>query len=177
MDKMTRYLRVSEEKIRSKGVESIRSRVVNLSELKPCLTIDAAAEAVADAFSESYGGSAGIRYGIDWMDGAALSEYYSKYSSWKWLYGVSPDFDIELSSRFSWGSVEFGLKLEKGIVKSAAVYSDAMDEELISMLPNAVEGLSFVSSELSRAFRSLDVDEDRRKMLEDIAGWIGEKGF
>ena len=30
MEKLTRYLEVSEDKIRSKGIESIRSRVVNL---------------------------------------------------------------------------------------------------------------------------------------------------
>ena len=39
MEKLTRYLEVPEDKIRSKGIESIRSRVVNLCEYNPGLDI------------------------------------------------------------------------------------------------------------------------------------------
>lgn len=177
MEKMTRYLSVSTDKIKSKGIDSIRSRVVNLSELKPGLSIEDVAEALVKAFSESYGGGTDVIYSTDWMDGAALSEYYGKYSSWQWRYGTSPDFDIELSSRFSWGSIQLLLKLEKGMIKSAAVYSDAMDEEFIGMLPDLLEGCSFISSEISKALVSIDVGEARNTMLQDIADWIKEKGF
>lgn len=177
MEKMTRYLSVSTDKIKSKGIDSVRSRVVNLSELKPGLSIDDVAEALVKAFIESYRGGTDVLYGTEWMDRAALSEYYDKYSSWQWIYGTSPDFDIELSSRFSWGSIQFLLKLEKGMIKSAVVYSDAMDEEFIGMLPDALEGCSFKSSEISKALVSVDGGEARNIMLQDIAVWIEEKGF
>lgn len=177
MEKMTRYLSVSTDKIKSKGIDSIRSRVVNLSELKPGLSIVDVAEALVKAFRESYEGGTDVIYGTEWMDRAALSEYYDKYSSWQWIYGTSPDFDIELSSRFSWGSIQLLLKLEKGMIKSAAVYSDAMDEEFIGMLPGVLEGCSFISSEISKALASVDAGEARNTMLQDIADWIKEKGF
>lgn len=45
MTKMGRYLSPSAAKIASKGVDSVRSRVVNLRELCPGLTIEKMAEA------------------------------------------------------------------------------------------------------------------------------------
>lgn len=177
MAKMTRYLSVSEDKIRSKGIDSIKSRVVNLSELSTDLSTEMVEQALIKAFDEIYEGDTQVLNSIEWADKSIISEYYNKYSSWEWRYGNSPDFDIELSTRFFWGSVQLLFKLEKGIVESVFVYSDAMDEELISMLPDTIKGASFVSSELSKAFLSLDVNEDRKKMLKDIASWIDEKGF
>ncbi|MBO4292372.1 MAG: lipoate--protein ligase, partial [Lachnospiraceae bacterium] len=40
LDKMNRYLSPSAEKLKARGVESVRSRVVNLTELSPNLTVE-----------------------------------------------------------------------------------------------------------------------------------------
>ena len=55
MTKMGRYLSPSTAKIASKGVDSVRSRVVNLRELCPDLTIEKMAEAMNRAFEQVYG--------------------------------------------------------------------------------------------------------------------------
>ena len=56
--KMGRYLTVSKEKLKSKGVDSVRSRVGNLKELCPKLTIQKLSEAMKKSFAEVYGGTA-----------------------------------------------------------------------------------------------------------------------
>ena len=40
---------------------------------------------------------------------------YEKYASWEWRYGEAPKFDMEISTRFDWGGIDLGLKLEKGL--------------------------------------------------------------
>ena len=55
MEDLSKYLTVSKEKLKSKGVDSVRSRVVNLSEYVPELSIDLLKEKLREAFGEVYG--------------------------------------------------------------------------------------------------------------------------
>lgn len=55
MEKLGRYLAPSQGKLESKGVASVRSRVVNLSQVQPGLTVSHMEEALWSAFSEVYG--------------------------------------------------------------------------------------------------------------------------
>ncbi len=57
---MGNYLTVSKEKLKSKGVESVKSRVVNLEEYVPELTISQMEEALVRAFGDVYGGAVEI---------------------------------------------------------------------------------------------------------------------
>jgi len=177
MEKMTRYLQVSKEKIKSKGIESVQSRVVNLASLNTSLTIDKMADAVAEAFKEVYGGSAEFIEGVEDFDQNVLKGLYEKYSSWDWRYGQTPKFDIEMENRFPWGGIELGLKLEKGRIQSAFVYSDAMDEAFISMIPDVLKDCEFKSSAIYERIKAMNVSDDRRQFVEDIANWLLSKGF
>lgn len=177
--KLGRYLQVSDEKIRSKGIQSVQSRVVNLNEYRPSLTIDEMADAVSEAFRSSYGGKA-TEIGSGDMDEAVLRELEEKYASWEWRYGEAPNFDMDLETRFEWGGVEIGLKLENGRIAGASVYSDAMDEAYISALPGVLEGRLLKSAELASVVRSIQSSQggtDVSRMNEDIAAWLESKGF
>jgi lipoate-protein ligase A len=52
--KLTRYLQVSTEKIRSKGIESVQSRVTNLAEYNPDLTIEEISAALTPSFASAF---------------------------------------------------------------------------------------------------------------------------
>ena len=54
-EKLGSYLTVSREKLKSKGVDSVRSRVANLRTYLPDLTIDDLKYALRQAFGEVYG--------------------------------------------------------------------------------------------------------------------------
>jgi lipoate-protein ligase A len=177
MDKLSKYLQVSREKIVSKGIESVQSRVTNLVEYNGQLTIDQMATLLMEAFAEIYGGSSEYSDGAELIENQAIKELYEKYSSWEWRYGQTPKFDIEMTQRFAWGGIEIGMQLKNGIIEKAAVYSDALDETFIEMLPEILEGCSFQSTALAHKLRALEVQETRREMIEDIAGWLEEKGF
>ena len=177
MEKMTRYLQVSKEKIQSKGIQSVRSRVVNLIEYAPNLNIEKTKEAVVQAFSEMYGKPDGIFNEEEYVDPLKLEPLIKKYASWEWRYGESPKFDIELKTRFSWGGLDLYLRLVHGRIEKAWVYSDAMDEVFIEMLPKTLEGCLFKSQSISSALYGMDVDDAKRLMIIDIANWIESKNF
>ncbi|MGI5850854.1 MAG: lipoate--protein ligase [Caldicoprobacterales bacterium] len=177
MEKLTRYLEVSEDKIRSKGIESIRSRVVNLCEYNPRLDVPSMTQGLIKSFERVYGQTQDIRYGEEGIDQNSLNKLNEKYESWEWRFGESPRFDIELNTRFPWGGIQLGLELQQARIAKAHVYSDAMDEALIEMIPEILQGCLFNSDYIAETLSQVKVGTQREEMLQDIAGWIRSKGF
>jgi lipoate-protein ligase A len=175
--KLAGYLQVSGEKIRSKGIQSVQSRVVNLCEYRPSLSIEEMADALREAFRLAYGGGRTPETGTEDMDGAVLASLEEKYASWEWRYGEAPKFDMDLDTRFDWGGLEIGLRLENGRIASASVFSDAMDEAYISALPGILKGCLLKSSEIAARIRSIEGGPENGRMTEDIAAWLEAKGF
>lgn len=175
--KLARYLQVSKEKMESKGVKSVQSRVTNLVNHVPDLTIEKMKKAVVASFLEIYGGD-GVELNPEEFDQKVLTQLYEKYASWEWRYGGSPSFDIILNTRFTWGDIEMGFSLKQGKITKANIYSDAMDEDYIAKLPCLIEGTNFHSTEMADLIRTQHNDDALRKtMANDIADWLSEKGF
>ncbi|HOQ08356.1 MAG TPA: lipoate--protein ligase [Clostridiales bacterium] len=181
VDNMSKYLQVSEEKMRSKGVKSVRSRVVNLTELNPGITVDDVAQALIGSFRREYGSTADVEGTLrkDRESCEALEELYCKYSSWAWRYGEAPDFDVTYETRFPWGGVEIGFMLRNAIVSKAIVYSDAMDAAWIESLAGIMEGMRFNAEELANRIlgSAAEAPDDVRAMAEDLACWLRSKSF
>ena len=168
MGKLSRYLVPSQAKLAAKGIESVRSRVANLTEFRPSLTIDELKEAVACAFIKEYGQCETLSE--ESLDKALLAEKTARYSSWEWNKGRSPAFDLSLSNRFSWGELTLELSLENGCITRLHPWSDAMDEQLILKLPALITGHRLDMEELSAAVSSLCTPE-----ACDIARWLREQ--
>ena len=164
MTKMGRYLSPSTAKIASKGVDSVRSRVVNLRELCPGLTIEKTAEAMNRAFEQVYGLTAAPLQEQD-FDHNALDALYAQFSSRDWVYGRSAPLDFACGDKFPWGEVSLHLRVERGTCRDAAVYTDAMDAGLSAVLEGALNGCVFSAGALCRALEGAAVPEEIRDDL------------
>lgn len=176
-EKLVHYLQVPEEKIRSKGIESVRSRVVNLTEYNHSLTIDTVVKTLIQEFTLAYGEAPGGVQNVQSLDQAVIRKLFEKYASWEWRYGEVPNFDMEISTRFAWGGIEIGLKLEKGIVVEAFVYSDALDVEFIEMIPEVLKGAPLNAVVLGDRLSQMKAEGFRWTMREDIVQWLKSKNF
>lgn len=121
MTHLARALRPDEEKIKSKGVRSVQSRVTNLG---PLLSMDAAAFRVGfAAFAlrteemQPYTLSAADRAAVD----ALVKE---KYGTFAWNYGYSPKYAFHTKHRFAGGGVEVFLDIRDGIIQDAKIFGD-----------------------------------------------------
>lgn len=166
MSKLSAYLAPSKAKLAAKGVESVRSRVCNLAELCPGLTIEQVRQAVIAAFEKEYGAYSVLQEKD--LDPALLEEKEKKYASWEWRLGCSPAFDLEVENRFAWGGVTLQFALSQGKVEEVTAYSDAMDEAFILSLPAALRDVRFTPAELSRAVAGLGGPE-----AQSLADWLG----
>ncbi len=168
--KMVEYLTVDPEKIISKGIASVRSRVINLAEVCPGLTPDIMEQALCTAFLKEYGGSS-IIHDIEELKLCGLDELTKKYSSWEWKYGESPRFDVKLKNRATWGGMEIYLSLHDGVINNVTVHTDAMDTSIAEELLTVLKGCTYKKDEMLKRIACLTVGDDIKK---DIAAWITE---
>ncbi len=173
MTRLARYLSVSQDKIVSKGVESVRARVCNLKERNPDITVEKMIGALCESFEKIYGKFEPLVL----KDKEAVAAIEARNASWEWKLGCSPGFDIETGVRFPWGRVDFYFSLKDGKVTDAHVYSDALDADFIDVLPCVFIGAPFHSKELAQRLTDMDVSEERKQMARDMAGFFIEKGY
>ena len=130
MEKLGRYLNPSPAKLKAKGVDSVRSRVVNLRELNPEVSVEPLKAALRDAFSKVYGLPAEKMHPSR-LDESAITRLTERNKSWEWNYGQKLPFAFEHGERFPWGEVQVRLQVEHGVIRMAKIYSDALESELI----------------------------------------------
>lgn len=153
LTKLSNYLCVSKEKMRSKGIDSVRARVCNLCELSSGLTVEAMRRLVIESFIEEYG--AASEYVFDGTALAEVEERRERLASWEWRFGKTPQFDFETDKRFSFGDTQIYFNLRNGVIRETKVYSDCLDTELTTEIENALTGVHFRKEEIKAALSKM----------------------
>lgn len=166
MDKMSRYLAPSEDKLRSKGVVSVRARVANLRDFDSDITVKTMREELKQAFEKIYG-TADVRTEKNYP-ASMMEKLYARNSSWEWNYGKTPHFDAELKKHFEWGDVQLLLAINSGIVSGAKVYTDSMDPTLAERAESAVIGKKY-GGQMTESVAAVSGGDGQ---MRDIADWL-----
>lgn len=153
LTKLSNYLCVSKEKMRSKGIDSVRARVCNICELSSGLTVEAMRRLVIESFIEEYG--AASEYVFDGTALAEVEERRERLASWEWRFGKTPQFDFETDKHFSFGDTQIYFNLRDGVIRETKVYSDCLDTELTTEIENALTGVHFRKEEIKAALSKM----------------------
>lgn len=167
MEKLGRYLSPPKAKLQAKGVASVRSRVVNLKELSPALTIEAMRDNMIQAFQKVYGLPV-EPYQPDAAAQAAIADLKAQYSSWEYLYGSPLAFSFSCEDKFDWGYIQLQLDAKSGIISDAAVSTDAMDWTLSDSIVGVLKGCRFETEAMVSALRQAALPDDVRADLCDL---------
>ncbi len=152
---LSRYLNVSAAKLRSKGVESVRSRVTNLTEYRPELTIPEVKDALVRAFEEVYSKAYGTqilpaeRRSLPDDTDSDLQSLYLHYQSDEWRYGRKIPFDVEIDNRLDFGSVTIQLHVDGGIIRDVRIYSDSLETEVFPQIEDLLRGVAYKKNALN----------------------------
>lgn len=167
MARMGRYLNPDKAKLAAKGVDSVRSRVVNLRELAPGVTVPLLKEKLFEAFRKVYGLPTETMT-LDGMDRAAIDALYRRNQSWEWNYGRRLPFTFTCEERFAWGDVQLQLQVESGVIQEVRAYSDAMDWQIAPALEQALTGCRFTLRDMRERIGAagLEAGADICRLLE-----------
>lgn len=127
MEDLQRYLKPKPAKLQKHGVASVRSRVVNLSELNPEITSESIVPHLRSAFEEVYGGKAAEVGFDDIIARPEVQRLYEEFASPEWKYGRWRSFTAQRSAQFDWGGVELALTIENDLITDVQIASDALD--------------------------------------------------
>ncbi|GLB58823.1 lipoate--protein ligase [Cytobacillus sp. NCCP-133] len=150
-------LKVKKDKIESKGIKSIRSRVANISEfLEEKITIE---EFRTLLLKNIFGDLDEVpEYKLreeDWEKIHELSK--ERYQSWDWNYGKSPKFDLQHSHRFPVGQIDIRLNVAKGKIENCKIYGDFFGVGDVSEIENMLIGIRYEKSEIEKALENVDI--------------------
>lgn len=157
VEEVVSALKVSKEKIESKGIKSIRSRVANISEfLEQTMTITEFRSSILHSVFE---GEENVKLWElteeDWVGIHEISR--ERYGNWDWNYGKSPKFNVKHSHRFPVGGIDVRLQVENGLVEDAKIFGDFFGVGDISELEHSITGVKYERSALDEAIAEIDI--------------------
>ena len=156
IDHVVSALRVRKDKIESKGIKSIRSRVANISEfMKEKISTEAFRSLLLRTIFE---GRAEIpEYHLtesDWEKIHQLSK--ERYQNWDWNYGKSPKSNVQHSHRFPIGSIDIRLDVNKGKIEQCKIYGDFFGVGDVSDIEKRLIGIRYERSDIAEALKDID---------------------
>lgn len=151
VEDMAKYLTPSAAKLKAKGVSSVKSRVQNLAQMSPAVTVGHLCTELQKAASHVYGTAVEVipKERIDWK---SVEEEAERFSSQDWLYGHEPPMTAQsLVHRFDWGCAKLKIAADKGVVKRAWLETDATDGEIGKTVSSLLENQPFHKEALCQA--------------------------
>lgn len=157
IDAVVSALKVKKDKIESKGIKSIRSRVANISEfLKEQMTVE---EFRLEILKSIFGGEENIRYyeltEDDWANIHKLSE--ERYQTWEWNFGKSPRFNIQKTHRFPTGGIDIRLEVNHGVMEEVHIFGDFFGVGDMADIEQRLVGTNYDRAAISKALADIDI--------------------
>lgn len=168
LQKLSRYLTPSKLKIKSKGIDSVRSRVVNLHDVCGGITVNSMKNALVESFGKYYGADLEKTAFDENCTNLSFDLLVEKYSSWAQSFGESPSFDVVHERKFSWGEVSVGLVLRDAVIISIEVFSDSLDTEFAKKLGDALRGVRYTKRDVEEVVYQMKWHGGNDEIYRDI---------
>ncbi|MBY6950562.1 lipoate--protein ligase [Clostridium botulinum] len=158
LENLVKALNVDNDKILSKGIESIKSRVTNIKE-----------HVKEDIFMEKF--KEILIENIFMWNKSSLKEYNltndhindieklmeEKYMTWQWNYGYSPEFNYRNSKRFQGGKLEVLLNIVEGHINECKIYGDFLGLMDVSEIEKKIIGVKYGEEYIDEFLKGIDI--------------------
>ncbi|TVX83157.1 lipoate--protein ligase [Peribacillus simplex] len=157
MDHIVSALKVKKDKIESKGIKSIRSRVGNIADFlkEPMSVEEFRSYLLQNIFKDSGKVTEYVLTETDWEKIHKISE--ERYQNWEWNYGKSPKFNLQNSHRFAVGSVDIRLEVNRGIIENCKIYGDFFGVGEVADIEQKLTGTRYEKEAISSVLDEIDV--------------------
>lgn len=143
MNSMAGALNVDPEKMKSKGVKSVRARVCNLREFLPDTDVVS-----LKTYLENSMGENAAPFSEDQINGINKLKA-EKYETWEWNYGKSKEFAKTVKKRFPYGTVEISYTSDHGVLTDVMIRGDYFGVLPTDELERSLCGARLERSDLS----------------------------
>jgi len=173
LETMVRAISPSDEKLVSKGIDSVRSRVTNLKPYLKGLTQEQLIKHFENTLTNQ-------TYKLNDQDINEIHEMAKKFETKEWIYKKQPAYTKILKKRIPGGLFEVKLDLAEGMIKNLAIQGDFFDKKQLLPFEEKFIGLPYDKENISRILNENAIEdyildsktEDFRNLL--FEGIIGE---
>ncbi|MCQ2789619.1 MAG: lipoate--protein ligase [bacterium] len=138
VDLIKNCLTPNKMKIKKHSVSSVKSRVVNLKEIKSDISKDEIINSITEEFEKEYGVQTLLEDTV--IDKSKVEEITQKYGSKEWLFAKYKEEGIRVSGNFDWGFFELVYVLDNGKVVFFEPSTDSLETEIFDMLKEYIIG-------------------------------------
>lgn len=153
IETMVRALNPPDEKLISKGIASVRSRVNNLKPYLNGMSHDALVNYLETTLTNQV-------YELSLAEVEKLLEDAKVYATDEWLYRMQPAYTQKLSKRFDWGHIQMRFNIVKGIIESLDITGDFFElKEDLKNLEDAFLNQTWSYQNITKIINDLPIED------------------
>lgn len=167
MSVLGQALKVSKDKIESKGIKSVRARVTNIVDhLSDKITVQEFSDAILAQVKEEY-----PEMNEYVLSDAELSEIQAmrdnQFATWDWTYGKAPEYTIERGVRYPAGKITTYANVENSTIKSVKIFGDFFGVKPVDDIEKMLEGVRYDYKDVLAALKTVDTSQYFSRMTPE----------
>lgn len=167
MSVLGQALKVSKDKIESKGIKSVRARVTNIVDhLSDKITVQEFSDAILAQVKEEY-----PEMDEYVLSDAELSEIQAmrdnQFATWDWTYGKAPEYTIERGVRYPAGKITTYANVENSTIKSVKIFGDFFGVKPVDDIEKMLEGVRYDYKDVLAALKTVDTSQYFSRMTPE----------
>jgi len=156
LDFLGRVLHVSQDKIKSKGIKSVRSRVTNIQDhVHEKVHISHIKNLLLQHWFKNE------KVGKTTLNNSELAcikkMAKEKYQSWEWNYGRSPKFGFKNKKRFPGGEVQVNLDVKNGLIAKCIINGDFLGLQPVDAFEDRLIGEKYDAAVIGQILQTFPV--------------------
>ncbi|HGH8049345.1 TPA: lipoate--protein ligase [Streptococcus agalactiae] len=167
MSVLGQALKVSKDKIESKGIKSVRARVTNIVDhLSDKITVQEFSDAILAQMKEEY-----PEMDEYVLSDAELSEIQAmrdnQFATWDWTYDKAPEYTIERGVRYPAGKITTYANVENSTIKSVKIFGDFFGVKPVDDIEKMLEGVRYDYKDVLAALKTVDTSQYFSRMTPE----------
>ncbi len=159
MEELAKALSPDMIKFKSKGIDSVKSRVTNISEhLSQDMRVETFMQRTNEYILNTFSGSQFYTFSAKDIEEIRKLEAL-RFSNWAWNFGASPQYDFSNQDKFPGGLVEVSFQVKNGHIKNVRIFGDFFSEREIEALENTLNGLRHETGAIRAALTPVNIND------------------
>jgi lipoate-protein ligase A len=160
LQRVQEVLTVRADKIASKGIKSVRSRVTNVIDyMEERISVKEFQQLLEKLLLEDRAEESYV-YELSEQELARVNELRdARYATWEWNWGKSPKYNLKKGERFAGGYVEVLLDVDKGQIVNCKIHGDFFGKREVEELERLLVGVRHDPETLKDTLASVQFEE------------------
>lgn len=156
---LSEALKVSKDKIESKGVKSVRARVTNiLPHLKTAISVNEFSNRLLNYMKKHNPEMKEYKLSEKEIE-IIQKNAEEKFRNWDWNYGESPEYNITRSKRFPTGKIQVFINVINSKINNIKFYGDFFGKkEDLSEFEKILIGVKYDFNEIKDLLKNIDIN-------------------